>query len=38
VAKKIREIFERDWAEAATGKEEKKKETKRIIDATAAFA
>jgi phosphatidylserine/phosphatidylglycerophosphate/cardiolipin synthase-like enzyme len=43
VAKKIREIFERDWAEAATGKEEKKKEekkkeAKRIIDATAAFA
>jgi phosphatidylserine/phosphatidylglycerophosphate/cardiolipin synthase-like enzyme len=38
VAKKLRELFERDWLEAASGKEEKKKDAKRIIDATAAFA
>jgi phosphatidylserine/phosphatidylglycerophosphate/cardiolipin synthase-like enzyme len=38
VAKKIREIFERDWADAASGKEEKKKDAKRIIAATAAIA
>jgi phosphatidylserine/phosphatidylglycerophosphate/cardiolipin synthase-like enzyme len=38
VAKKIREVFERDWQEAGSGKEEKKKETKRIIEAAAAFA
>ena len=38
VAKKIREVFERDWAEAASGKEEKKKDAKRIIAATAAIA
>jgi phosphatidylserine/phosphatidylglycerophosphate/cardiolipin synthase-like enzyme len=38
VAKKIREIFERDWLESASGKVEKKKDAKRIIDATAAFA
>jgi len=38
VAKKLREVFERDWLEAASGKEEKKKDAKRIIDATAAFA
>jgi phosphatidylserine/phosphatidylglycerophosphate/cardiolipin synthase-like enzyme len=38
VAKKIREVFERDWLESASGKEEKKKDAKRIIDATAAFA
>jgi len=34
----IREIFERDWADAASGKEEKKKDAKRIIAATAAIA
>jgi phosphatidylserine/phosphatidylglycerophosphate/cardiolipin synthase-like enzyme len=38
VAKKIREVFERDWLESASGKEGKKKDAKRIIDATAAFA
>jgi phosphatidylserine/phosphatidylglycerophosphate/cardiolipin synthase-like enzyme len=38
VAKKIREVFERDWLDSASGKEEKKKDAKRIIDATAAFA
>jgi len=38
VAKKIQDVFERDWLESASGKEEKKKDTKRIIDAAAAFA
>jgi len=38
VAKKLREVFERDWQESASGKEEKKKDAKRIIEATAAFA
>jgi cardiolipin synthase A/B len=38
VAKKLREVFERDWLESASGKEEKKKDAKRIIEATAAFA